>query len=125
MIKGSMVKNLNDSDLSDKHKIAAVQYLYLRYVLGIGDSGPWNLLVRYNPIGNLEGQIVIGIDLEDMCGTIKSMETPIHPLMNQYSNKYKSIYGPYVKGIVQLSDTVCWGKIIQNRITKSKKLLST
>lgn len=118
MVKGSMLKNLNDATLTERHKIAAVQHLYLRYVSGLGDSGPWNMLVRHNPAGNMDGQIVVGVDLEDMRGPIKSTETPMNLLMTKSSEKYQRIYGPYVKDIIQMPNGESrWGADIQQRIS--------
>lgn len=117
MIKGSMIKNLNDANLSERHKIAAVQHLYLRYVCGLGDSGPWNILVRHNPAGNMDGQIIVGVDLEDMRGTIKSTDTPIDLLMTKTSVKYQKIYDPYVKEIVQINNSETrWGDDVMQRV---------
>jgi hypothetical protein len=54
--------------LTDDIKLAALQHLYLRFILGIGDSGTHNVLVRKDYDNS--GRLVAGIDLEDRRGNI-------------------------------------------------------
>jgi hypothetical protein len=119
MTKSSMIKNLSDYiPLTHRHRLAATQHLYLRYVCGLGDSGPWNILVRYNPTGNMDGQIVVGVDLEDMRGAIKATDTPVHLLVNKYSAKYQTMFGSSVQDIVQLTPELGqqWGDDVAERV---------
>ena len=76
--------------------IAGLQHLYLRYILGVGDSGFHNVLFRMD--GN--PRRIAGIDLEESRGAIK------HPgkialLFSKLNKKVKS-YGKYLNQIKTL-----------------------
>jgi hypothetical protein len=52
------------SRLTEDVKLAALQHLYLRFLLDIGDSGTHNILVRED--SSFNGRLIAGIDLEEM-----------------------------------------------------------
>ena len=52
--------------LTDDIKLAALQHLYLRFLLDLGDSGTHNILIREDYDNT--GRLVAGIDLEEKRG---------------------------------------------------------
>jgi hypothetical protein len=65
--RGEAVSRVSDLErterLTQEIKLAALQHLYLRFLLDIGDSGTHNVLIREdNPAG---GRLIAGIDLEE------------------------------------------------------------
>jgi hypothetical protein len=49
--------------LTDDVKLATLQHLYLRFLLDIGDSGTYNVLIREDH--DSSGRLIAGIDLEE------------------------------------------------------------
>jgi hypothetical protein len=65
--RGEIIKRVSDieetENLTDDIKLATLQHLYLRFLLGIGDSGTYNILVREDNDSN--DRLIAGIDLEE------------------------------------------------------------
>lgn len=67
--RGSVVNRICELEktpgvLTDKHKIAVLQHLYIRYLLNIGDSGTHNILFVKHP-NYWDGMLVLGNDMEE------------------------------------------------------------
>jgi hypothetical protein len=65
--RGEAIKRVSDieetEDLTDDIKLATLQHLYFRFLLGIGDSGTYNVLVRKD--NDSTKRLIAGIDLEE------------------------------------------------------------
>ena len=65
--RGGAVWRVSDVEkngrLTDEIKSAALQHLYFRFLLDIGDSGTHNILMRENHCAT--GNLISGIDLEE------------------------------------------------------------
>jgi hypothetical protein len=65
--RGGIVRRVSEIEkngrLTDEIKIAALQHLYFRFLLDIGDSGTHNVLIREDY--KVSGRLVAGIDLEE------------------------------------------------------------
>jgi len=85
-----------NNKLSDDIKIASLQHLYLRYLLGIGDSGTHNILIRKDN----SHRLIAGIDLEERR---KEKDTSnlefLDVLFKRASKNVKIVYSDYVKRI--------------------------
>ena len=68
----------------ENFKSDIIQHLYLRYILGIGDSGHHNIIIVNNRIQN-----IAGIDLEDFSGKI-SATNPYELLFKSASKEEKN-----------------------------------
>ena len=80
--------------LTDDIKLAALQHLYLRFLLDLGDSGTHNILIRKDYDNT--GRLVAGIDLEEKRG-IKVKESRLDNLFKKgASKKQNRLYQPYV-----------------------------
>ena len=55
------------SAVSDDVRVAALQHLYARYVIGVGDTGLYNVLVPDGG-GAGDGAVVVGVDFDDVRG---------------------------------------------------------
>jgi hypothetical protein len=87
---------------------ACVQHFYLRYLLNIGDSGTWNILVRRDGVNG-----ICAIDFEEIrAGKIKKGSDPLAMIMSKVSKQQRDIYGPYVNDIT----------IFENKINLSDEL---
>ncbi|CAF2020806.1 unnamed protein product [Rotaria magnacalcarata] len=99
--------------LDDKKQIcqACLQHFYLRYILNIGDSGTWNILVRRD-----RNQGICGIDFEEIRSE-KSKKTndPLAILMSKISKRQQYLYGPFINDII----------IFKNKIDSSNELAMT
>ncbi len=74
---------------------ACVQHFYLRYLLNIGDSGTWNILVRRDDIKG-----ICGIDFEEIrAEKTKKTNDPLTMIMSKVSKRQKDLYGSYTNGI--------------------------
>ena len=88
--------------LTDKIKSAALQHLYLRYLLDIGDSGTHNVLVREDL--DSTGRLIAGIDLEETRGNIEKESRLDHLFKTNKAPKNKKIiYNSYICKIKSLS----------------------
>jgi hypothetical protein len=65
--RGKAVRRVSDMEstgqLTDDIKLATLQHLYLRFLLDIGDSGTYNVLIREDH--DSSGRLIAGIDLEE------------------------------------------------------------
>ena len=87
--------------LTDDIKKAALQHLYLRFILGIADSGTHNILIREDY--DRTGRLIAGIDLEEKRG-INVKESRLDNLFKKgASKKQNRLYQPHVCNIKQLS----------------------
>ena len=74
---------------------ACIQHCYLRYLLNIGDSGTWNILVRRDGIRG-----ICGIDFEEIrSNTHQSSRDPLTLLLSKVSKRQRELYGPYTNSI--------------------------
>ena len=90
-----------NGQLTDDIKSAALQHLYLRYLLDIGDSGPQNVLIRQDYKNT--GRLVAGIDLEER-RAIKEKERRLNHLFKRAPSKIQeSLYESDVCKIKSLS----------------------
>ena len=88
--------------LTAEVKRAALQHLYLRYLLGIGDSGTHNVLVREARDGT--GRLIAGIDLEETRARRGASEWRMDHLFKKGPSKRQvELYLPAVSGIKPLS----------------------
>jgi hypothetical protein len=71
--RGKAVMRVSDIEktglLTDEIKSATLQHLYLRFLLGIGDSGTNNVLIREDC--DSTGRLIAGIDLEERRGIVE------------------------------------------------------
>ena len=77
-----------NGQLTDEIKSAALQHLYLRYLLDIGDSGTHNILIREDY--DSTGRLIAGIDLEERRG-IKEKESRLDHLFKTKKAPKKQI----------------------------------
>lgn len=90
----------NNGQLTDDIKLASLQHLYLRFLLGIGDSGTNNVLVRED--SDSTGRLIAGIDLEEK-RDIKEKNQPLDLLFSKLYPKHIGLYGSYISKIKLLS----------------------
>lgn len=75
---------------------ASLQHFYLRYILNIGDSGTWNILVRRD--GN---KGICGIDFEEIRSEkANKVNDPITLLISRVSKRQKDLYQPFLNDVV-------------------------
>ena len=75
--------------LTDDIKTAALQHLYLRFILGIADSGTHNILIREDY--DRTGRLIAGIDLEDRRGNIAN-NSRLSLLFSKLYKKHSVLY---------------------------------
>ena len=97
--RGSFIDRMADLDtttgITKKQAIGTLTHLYYRGVLGIGDSGPHNVLVRRD-----KKDRVVGIDMEETRG--EQFLTPDDPwihLSKRISYAQSIVYHPYLQKI--------------------------
>jgi hypothetical protein len=86
--RGEAVRRVSDLEgterLTADIKLAALQHLYLRFLLDIGDSGTHNALIREdNPAS---GRLIAGIDLEER-RAIKEQQSQLEHLFKKPPSK--------------------------------------
>ena len=74
------------------------QHLYFRYILGIGDSGFNNIIIKVSN-GN-----IYGIDFEERRSYTGHKEHPIDLLFTRISKQKKEKYLQYIEGIKRIDD---------------------
>jgi hypothetical protein len=103
--RGGHVNRVSDIEgtglLTDDIKSAALQHLYLRFLLDIGDSGTHNVLVRED-YGNT-GRLITGIDLEETRAIKKKKSRLDHFFKKAPSKKQNCLYQSDVCKIKSLS----------------------
>jgi hypothetical protein len=103
--RGKSVMRVSDIEgngrLTDDLKLAALQHLYLRFLLDIGDSGTHNVLFRKDR--HSSGRLIAGIDLDEK-RAIKEKERRLdHLFKTTASKKQVSLYQSRVCNIRTLS----------------------
>jgi hypothetical protein len=74
---------------------ACIQHFYLRYLLNIGDSGTWNILVRRDGIKG-----ICGIDFEEIrADKTKKTNDPLTLIMTKISKQQRTLYESYTNNI--------------------------
>ena len=86
--------------LTDDIKSAALQHLYLRFILGIADSGTHNILIREDY--DRTDRLIAGIDLEDRRGNIAN-NSQISFLFSKLYPKHSVLYRSDIGKIKSLS----------------------
>ena len=90
--RGEAVRRVSDIEgtalLTDEIKSAALQHLYIRFLLDLGDSGTHNILVREDY--GRSGRLIAGIDLEEK-RSINRKESRLDNLFKKGASK-KQIY---------------------------------
>ena len=90
-----------NGQLTEEIRSAALQHLYLRFLLDIGDSGTHNMLKREDH--DSDGRLIAGIDLEETRG-IKDKKRRLDHLFNRGpSKKQVAVYESDVCKIKSLS----------------------
>jgi hypothetical protein len=106
VLRGKAIKRVSDieetENLTDDIKLATLQHLYFRFLLGIGDSGTYNVLVRED--NNSIERLIAGIDLEES----RKIEEKKRRLDLLFSK------APYKKHIVLYESDICKIKSISN-----------
>ncbi|CAF2382758.1 unnamed protein product [Rotaria sp. Silwood2] len=117
--RGSHINRLielekDESNFQDNKKYicqACLQHFYLRYILNIGDSGTWNILVRRD-----HKQGICGIDFEEIRSEkTKKTNDPLTMIMSKVSKRQQDLYGSYISDIV----------IFKNKIDHCDELAKT
>jgi len=110
--RGSMVKRVSDVpivQLSDRVIMGCLHHLYARYVLGIGDSGPWNVLIadcKVGADGKLDGRSV-GVDLEELRNFKTLPQSKLQMLFSKPTRQAQQLV-PYLSRIKQID--LVWAK---------------
>jgi hypothetical protein len=104
--RGDAVERVSDREgtdwLSQGIKLAALQHLYLRFLLDIGDSGTHNVLIREDY--DRTGRQIAGIDLEETRGFKVKKRRLEHLFKKPPSKKQISLYESDVCKIKSFSD---------------------
>ena len=97
---------------------ASVQHFYLRYILNIGDSGTWNILVRRD---DLKG--ICGIDFEEIRSEkAKKSNDPLMMIMSKVSKKQKTLYGSYTDLITIFKQKIDFSDQLAKTLSMSFKI---
>ncbi|UJR35062.1 hypothetical protein I4U23_027838 [Adineta vaga] len=108
--RGSHVNRLNElekdeSNFRNENKEilpACLQHMYLRYLVNIGDSGTWNILVRRD---NRKG--ICGIDFEEIRSEKeKKINDPLTMIMSKVSKQQRRLYEKYASEIVIFKEKI-------------------
>ena len=84
----------NNGRLTNEAKLAALQHLYFRFLLGIGDSGTHQILIRED--FKTSGRLIAGVDIEERRG-VKENDSRIDHLFKKAPSKaQRSLYAPVV-----------------------------
>jgi hypothetical protein len=96
------VSDIEGNDqLTNEIKMATLQHLYFRFLLGIGDSGTHNVLVRKD--SDLCGRLIAGVDLDERRGN-NSMKSRLDFLFKRApSKKQAALYHSFIDDITALS----------------------
>ena len=96
--RGGCVRRVADVEsngrLTNEAKLAALQHLYFRFLLGIGDSGTHQILIREDY--KTSGRLIAGVDIEERRG-VKENDSRIDHLFKKAPSKaQRSLYAPVV-----------------------------
>ena len=97
--RGAFINRIQDIDAHklNKEQIKAIlKHLYIRYILGIGDSGLHNILKREDT--KTTGRLIVGNDLEERRGSISNMNDCLKLLFRGSGPKkeYKILFNHYM-----------------------------
>jgi hypothetical protein len=96
--------------LTDDIKAAALQHLYLRFLLDIGDSGTHNILIRED--AGSSGRLIAGVDLEER-RAVKMKERRLDHLFKKGPSKEQiPLYIADIRKIKTLSDSQLDNRIL-------------
>jgi hypothetical protein len=105
--RGTFVDRVSDCEkslgLPDVVARASLQHLYFRYLMGVGDSGTHNILIRKD--ANASGKVVAGIDMEERRKNPEKLEekdgsSVMWLLFKRPSAAQVALYRPYLRDIV-------------------------
>ena len=103
--RGGHVERVSDIEgtgrLTDNIKLAALQHLYLRFLLDVGDSMTQNVLIREDCHRN--GRLIAGVDLEEIRAIREKERRLDHLFKKAASKKQVSLYQSDVCKIRSLS----------------------
>jgi hypothetical protein len=103
--RGEAVDRVSDIEktglLTDHIKAATLQHLYLRFLLGIGDSGTHNVLIRED--SDSTGRLIAGIDLEERRGIVEKERRLDHLFKKAPSKIQVCLYESVICKIKSLS----------------------
>lgn len=110
--RGGFVHRISEieENISNEIKIACLQHLYIRYLLGVGDSGTHNILLRKDESDNL----VVGNDMEEIRMN-KNPKNKLQCLFRIVYAKHKIIYSQYIEKIKVFDDDYDFSDEIQKR----------
>jgi len=84
---------------------ACLQHFYLRYILNIGDSGTWNILLRRDDIKG-----ICGIDFEEIRSEkAKKSNDPLTMIMSKVSKRQRDLYKSYINDITIFKNKIDLG----------------
>ena len=124
--RGSHVNRLielenNESNFgNNKEQIfqACVQHFYLRYILNIGDSGTWNILVRRD-----QNEGICGIDFEEIRSRKnKKSNDPLTMIMSKVSKRQRNLYESYINDIVIFTTKIDPSAELATKLSTSFKI---
>jgi hypothetical protein len=96
--KGGCVRRVADVEsngrLTDEIRMATLQHLYFRFLLGIGDSGTHQILVREDH--KTSGRLIAGVDIEERRGINENDSRLDHLFKKAPSKAQRSLYAPVV-----------------------------
>jgi len=93
-----MLEYEKGTKLNEKLLIATLQHLYLRFLLGVGDSSPYNVLIRQDK----KDQLIVGNDMEEV-RKLKGGENKMEMLFSKHSKLQRELYMPLFDKITTLS----------------------
>lgn len=112
--RGTFVDRVSDRekspDFPEEVARASLQHLYFRYLMGVGDSGTHNILIRKD--ANASKRVVAGIDMEERRSNTKNpkdLEQKDGPqlmwlLFKRPSAAQVSLYRPFLRDIVLIPE---------------------
>jgi hypothetical protein len=114
--RGGCVRRVADVEgngrLTNEAKLAALQHLYFRFLLDIGDSGTHQILIREDY--KTSGRLLAGVDIEERRGVKENHSRIDHLFKKAPSKAQRSLYAPVVGHIRAIDhhhldrDTLGW-----------------
>ena len=104
--RGGVIGRVSEAEkngqLTEDIKLTALQHLYLRFLLDIGDSGTHNILIRQD--SSRTGRLVAGIDLEEQRKRVEKNTRLEHLFKKGPSKLQGQLYKQHVGKIITLND---------------------